>query len=199
MRNLRSQFRQFPWLFPSHGLSVNSGWPQFGSGMVRAAPVCGFCSSSVSTSDFQSEVGEVFGEVGGELPAKFGRRFSSFLCWENRQQHFPPKLHRKFHHQTSLRGSGLWRALPLESLLFFVVSGFFFPDLFHASFFSFLPPLLATLFLPFSRHLFALLSPSKSALFCRAKRTAQSLERGSSGMDLSTHKAREGNSFPKSA
>ena len=34
----------------------------------------------VSTSDFQSEVGEVFGEIGGELPAKFGRRFSrSFL------------------------------------------------------------------------------------------------------------------------
>ena len=26
---------------------------------------------------------------------------------------FPPKLHRKFHHQTSLRGSGLWRALNL--------------------------------------------------------------------------------------
>ena len=44
--------------------------------------------------------------------------------------------------------------------------------------FSFLPPLLATLFLPFSRHLFALFSPSKSALFCRAKGTAQSLERG---------------------
>ena len=63
------------------------------------------------TSDFQSEVGEVFGEIGGELPAKFGRRFSSFFCRENRQKHFPPKLHRQFHHQTSLRGSGLWRAL----------------------------------------------------------------------------------------
>ena len=62
-------------------------------------------------SDSQSEVGEVFGEIGGELPAKFGRRFSSFFCWENRQKHFPPKLHRKFHHQTSLRGSGLWRSL----------------------------------------------------------------------------------------
>ena len=35
---------------------------------------------NVSTSDFQSEVGEVFGEIGGELPAKFGRRFSSFFC-----------------------------------------------------------------------------------------------------------------------
>ena len=65
----------------------------------------------LSTSDFQSEVGEVFGEIGGELPAKFGRRFSSFFCGGNRQQHFPPKLHRKFQHQTSLQGSGLWRAL----------------------------------------------------------------------------------------
>ena len=36
---------------------------------------------SLDTSDFQSEVGEVFGEIGGELPAKFGRRFSSFFCW----------------------------------------------------------------------------------------------------------------------
>ena len=72
-----------------------------------------FCKKAVdlSTSDFQSEVGEVFGEIGGELPAKFGRRFSSFFCWENREKHIPPKLHRKFHHQTSLRGSGLWRAL----------------------------------------------------------------------------------------
>ena len=65
----------------------------------------------LSTSDFQSEVGEVFGEIGGELPAKFGRRFSSFFCWGNRQKHFPPKLYRKFHHRTSLRGFGLWRAL----------------------------------------------------------------------------------------
>ena len=67
-------------------------------------------SRKIGTSDFQSEVGEVFGEIGGELLAKFGRRFSSFFCWENRQKHFPPKLHRKFHHQTSLRGSGLWPA-----------------------------------------------------------------------------------------
>ena len=29
----------------------------------------------LTTNDFQSEVGEVFGEIGGELPAKFGRRF----------------------------------------------------------------------------------------------------------------------------
>ena len=78
----------------------------------------------VCTSDFQSEVGEVFGELGGELPAKFGRRFSSFFCWENRQKHFPPKLHRKFHHQTSLRGSGLWRALKL-GLNFYRVRNYF--------------------------------------------------------------------------
>ena len=67
--------------------------------------------------DFQSEVGEVFGEIGGELPAKFGRSFSSCFCWENRQKHFTPKLHRKFHHQTSLRGSGLWRALKIATNL----------------------------------------------------------------------------------
>ena len=35
----------------------------------------------------------------------------AFFAWENRQKHFPPKLHREFHRQTSLRGSGLWRAL----------------------------------------------------------------------------------------
>ena len=68
----------------------------------------------LSTSDFQSEVGEVFGKIGGELPAKFGRRFSrAAFARENRQKHFPPKLHRKFHHQTSLRGSGLWQALEI--------------------------------------------------------------------------------------
>ena len=38
-------------------------------------------AETLSTSDFQSEVGEVFGEIGGELPANFGRRFSSFFCW----------------------------------------------------------------------------------------------------------------------
>ena len=53
-------------------------------GPEMAAPILG-------TSDFQSEVGEVFSEIGGELPAKFGRRFSSFLCWENRQKH-PPQI-----------------------------------------------------------------------------------------------------------
>ena len=69
--------------------------------------IAGFCQD-ISTSDFQSEVGVVFGEIGGELPAKFGRRFSSFFCWG------PPKLHRKLHHQTSLRGSGFWRALRIS-------------------------------------------------------------------------------------
>ena len=44
--------------------------------------------------------------------------------------------------------------------------------------FSFLPPLLATSLPPFSRHLFALLASPKSALFCRARGTAQSLESG---------------------
>ena len=47
--------------------------------------------------------------------AKFRRslegNFRASFAGENRQKHFPPKLHRKFHHQTSLRGSGLRRAL----------------------------------------------------------------------------------------
>ena len=56
----------------------------------------------VSASDFQSEVGEVFGEIGGELPAKFGRRFSSFFRWgkivrsilhQNSTANFIIKLH----------------------------------------------------------------------------------------------------------
>ena len=47
---------------------------------------------------------------------------------------------------------------------------------FRASFFPFRPLSWPPLFLPFSRHMFALFSPSKSALFCRAKGTAQSLE-----------------------
>ena len=64
-------------------------------------------------------------------------------------------------------------------------------DLFSRVLFSFLPLLLATpLPLLFSAH-FRLFSPSKSALFCRAKGTVQSLERGSSGMDLSTKFGKE--------
>ena len=56
--------------------------------------------------------------------------------------------------------------------------------------FSRVPFFLSALFAdhpfpPFSRHLFAPFSPLKSALFCRATGTAQSLERGSSRMDLS--------------
>ena len=46
----------------------------------------------LSTSDFQSEVGEVFGEIGGELPAKFGGRFSSFLCWGKLSEAFSTKI-----------------------------------------------------------------------------------------------------------
>ena len=46
---------------------------------------------NISTSDFQSEVGEVFGEIGGELPAKFGRRFSSFFCWGKSSEAFSTK------------------------------------------------------------------------------------------------------------
>ena len=45
----------------------------------------------VSNSDFQSEVGEVFGEIGGELPAKFGRRFSSFFCQGKSSETFSTK------------------------------------------------------------------------------------------------------------
>ena len=48
---------------------------------------------------------------------------------------------------------------------------------YRASFFLF-APLLAT-------PLFTLFSPSRNALFCRGMGTAQSLERGSLGMDLS--------------
>ena len=47
--------------------------------------------ANISTSDFQSEVGEVFGEIGGELPAKFGRRFSSFFCWGKSSEAFSTK------------------------------------------------------------------------------------------------------------
>ena len=49
---------------------------------------------------------------------------------------------------------------------------------------------------PFSQHLFALVSPSKSALFCTAKGTAAEL---GELWDGPLHKVREGNSFPKSA
>ena len=53
-----------------------------------------------------------------KFSAKFRRSlegdFRASFPGENRQKHFPPKLH-KFHHQTSLRGSGLWRALEIFS------------------------------------------------------------------------------------
>ena len=44
-----------------------------------------------SASDFQSEVGEVFGEIGGELLAKFGRRFSSFFYWGKSSEAYSAK------------------------------------------------------------------------------------------------------------
>ena len=50
-----------------------------------------------------------------KLVANFRRSlegdFRASFAGENRQEHFPPKLHRKFHHPASLRGSGLWQAL----------------------------------------------------------------------------------------
>ena len=64
-------------------------------------------------------------------------------------------------------------------------------DQFSRVLFSFLPPLLATpLPLIFSA-LFRPVLPSKSALFCRAKGTPQSLERGGFRMDLSTRFGKE--------
>ena len=58
-------------------------------------------------------------------------------------------------------------------------------------FFPFCPLCSPRLLLLFSRHIFAHLPPSKSALFGRAKGTTQSLERGSSVMDLSTKFGKE--------
>ena len=57
--------------------------------------------------------------------------------------------------------------------------------------FSFSPFSWSPLFLPFSRHLFLPFLPSKNALFCRARGTAQSLERGSFRVDLSTNFGKE--------
>ena len=42
-------------------------------------------------SDFQSEVGEVFGKIGGDLTAKFGRRFSSCFCLGKSSEAFSTK------------------------------------------------------------------------------------------------------------
>ena len=62
---------------------------------------------------------------------------------------------------------------------------------FYASFFPFCPLCWPPLFLSFSQHPFALFSPSKSALFCRAKGTAQSLVRGRFRMNLSSKFGKE--------
>ena len=71
-----------------------------------------FSRTLLSTSDFQSEVG---GKFSAKLVANFRRSlegdFRASFAGGNRQKNFPPKLHRKFHHQTSLQGSGLWWAL----------------------------------------------------------------------------------------
>ena len=64
-------------------------WPLLINNEVRGlkvyflgdSSISGLLRHDLSTSNFQSEVGEVFGEIGGELPVKFGRRFSSFFCW----------------------------------------------------------------------------------------------------------------------
>ena len=72
------------------------------------------------------------------------------------------------------------------------------PDLFSRVLFSFSPPFLATPLPPLFLAPFHPFLPTKIALFCRARDTAQSLERGSLGVDLSQN-VREGNSFPKSA
>ena len=53
---------------------------------------------------------------------------------------------------------------------------------FHASFFPFCPLCWPPLFLPFLGAFLLFFLPSKGALFCRAKGTAQSLEGGSSGL-----------------
>ena len=65
------------------------------------------------------------------------------------------------------------------------------PTCFHASFFPFCPLCWPPLFLPSSRHLLPFSPPSKSALFCRVRGTAHSLERGSVRMDLSTKFGKE--------
>ena len=65
-----------------------------------------------------------------------------------------------------------------------------FPTCLHASFQPFCPLCWPPLFLLLSAP-FALFSLSKSALFCRVKGTAQSLERGSFSMDLSTKSGKE--------
>ena len=67
-------------------------WPGHLSCHANAFVRVGFWQNGfLSTSDFQSEVGEVFGEIGGELPAKFGRRFSSFFCWGKLSEAFSTK------------------------------------------------------------------------------------------------------------
>ena len=55
--------------------------------------------------------------------------FRASFAGENRQKHFPPKLHCRFHHQTSLRSSGLWRALKIITGSLVTLENLFFPKL----------------------------------------------------------------------
>ena len=63
---------------------------KFGQNLSRKSSL-GYLFLKKNTSDFQSDVGEGFGEIGGELPAKFGRRFSSFFCWGKSSEAFSTK------------------------------------------------------------------------------------------------------------
>ena len=71
-------------------------------------------------------------KLSAKLVANFRRSlegdFRASFAVENRQKHLPPKLHRKFHHRTSLRGSGLWRAQKNPLLLVPDKLGLSFPD-----------------------------------------------------------------------
>ena len=62
----------------------------------------------LSTSDFSRVK---LAKLSAKLVANFRRSlegdFRASSAGENSQRHFPPKLRHKFHHQTSLRGSGL--------------------------------------------------------------------------------------------
>ena len=64
-------------------------------------------------------------------------------------------------------------------------------DLFSRVLFSFLPPLLVTPLPPLFSAPFSPFPPLKNPLFCRGRGTAQSLERGSFRMDLSTNFGKE--------
>ena len=76
------------------------------------------------------------------------------------------------------------RKLAKKGRFHFTVTDLFSRVCFRASFFSFLPLLLATPLPPLFSAPFCPFLPLKSALFCREKGTEQSLERGSFRTDL---------------